>query len=189
MFKKTMLLLLLSSFILLIGCSKKFSSAEQTLPTGAQPGEIYYTQFSLFQEKNNFRTTNYRRGGLIPINTPVSLVSMDSKDIVVKFRDSGQTLNIENVQKHTNEDVQQAFKKILGKRMVDLSQFSKDEQQHILGGQVVKGMRRKAVLAAIGYPPASSTPTLETSEWMYWNNRWDRFIVRFKGDVVEQIVN
>lgn len=189
MFKKNMLLLLLFSFMFLTGCPKKFSSTEQTLPVGVNPGETYYTQFSLFQEKNNFRTTNYRRGGLIPINTPVSLVSMDSSDIVVKLRDSGQNLNIENVQKHTNEDIQQAFKKILDKRKVDLNQFSKEEQQNILAGQVTKGMRRKAVLAAIGYPPANSTPTLETSEWMYWNNRFDRFIVRFKGDVVEQIVN
>jgi hypothetical protein len=187
MSKKIVTMLLLSALVLLGACAKKYKPGE--LAAGIQSGDTYYTQFSLFQEKNAYRTSNYRRGGLIPINTPVTLDSIDSKHIELTLKPSGQKLSIENVQKHTNEDIQQAFKKILGKRKVDLSQFSNEEQQNILGGQVKKGMSRQAVKAALGYPPQNSTPSLESNDWIYWSSRYDRFIVRFKNDRVDAIIN
>lgn len=167
------------------GCAKKFEAGE--LASGIDVGARYYTQFSLYQEKNRFRTTNYRRGILIPVNTAVTLVSIDSKQIELKVNETGQVLEIENVPKHTKEDVQTAFKKIVGPRKVDLSRFTADERDAIVEGQVRNGMTRKAVLVAIGYPPQIATPSLHADEWIYWASRFDRFIVRFKDDKVAEI--
>lgn len=186
MYKTILMLFLALTVAGLAACAKKYKPGE--LGPGIQTGDLYYTQFSLFEEKGRYRTTNYRRGFLIPINTPVTLVAIDSKKIELKNR-SGQPLVIENVPKHTNDDIQAAFKKVLGKRKVDLEQFSPAEQKKILEGRVEKGMSRKAVLAALGYPPANSTPDLKGDEWTYWSNRYDRFIVRFKNDRVAEIVN
>ncbi|QSA98861.1 hypothetical protein [Methylococcus sp. EFPC2] len=169
----------------LSACAKKFQPGQ--LASGIDVGSTYYTQFSLFQEKNNYRTTNYRRGFLIPVNTAVTLTSINSKEITLRLSDSGQPLTIENVPKHTNEDVQAAFLKILGPRKVDLSRFSADEQKAILDGQVKIGMSRKAVQVAIGYPPQNSTPNLSVDDWTYWASRFDRFIVHFKNDKVAEI--
>jgi len=171
----------------LSACAKQYTPGQ--LGPDVQTGTLYYTQFSLFQEKGRYRTTNYRRGFLIPINTPVTLVSIDSKRIEVKVNDGGETLIVENVPKHTNEDVPTAFRKLFGKRKVNLGQFTAAEQKLILGGKVDKGMSREAVLAAIGYPPAHMTPDLKGDDWTYWSNRYDRFIVRFKGNRVAEIVN
>lgn len=176
--------------IVLLGlsaCAKQYKPGE--LAPGINPGGVYYTQFSLFQEKNRYRTTNYRRGFLVPINTPVTLVSIDSKHIELKLNQNGQPLTIENAPKHTNEDMQAAFKKILGKRKVVLEEFTDSEQKQIRDGKVAAGMSRKAVLAAIGYPPQTGTPTLNSDQWTYWSNRYDRFVVHFKGDKVSEIVN
>ncbi|MGZ8217404.1 hypothetical protein [Methylomagnum sp.] len=174
-------------FLALGACAKQYKSSE--LVSGIEVGDTYYTQFSLFQEKNEFRTTNYRHGFLIPINTAATLMSINKKRIVLKLDGTGQQLTIENVPKHTNEDSQQAFKRIFGPKKVDLSRFTKDEKKYILSGEVKKGMRRDAVLAAIGYPPQNSTPSLSSDEWMYWSTRYDRFIVRFIGDQVAEIRN
>ena len=168
-------------------CARQYKPGE--LASDIEIGGTYYTQFSLFEEKNEFRTTNYRRGALIPINTPVTLVSIDRKRIVVRLTENAQPLTVVNMQKHTGEDSQQAFRKIFGKRKVDLSRFSPEERESILAGQVRKGMSKKAVLAAIGYPPPSRTPSLRSDEWTYWSSRFDRFVVRFRNDKVIDIAS
>jgi hypothetical protein len=188
MYRKPSLFFALVFLSLLLGaCNKQVKPSE--LAPGIELGQFYYTQFSLFQENDNFRTTNYRKGFLIPVNTRVSLVSIGSKKAELKLADSGHPLTIENVPKHTNEDMQTAFKKIAGPRKVDLSAFSVDEQESILAGQVKKGMGRKAVLVAIGYPPQIETPSLDSNDWTYWSNRFNRFIVHFKNGKVDNIVD
>ncbi len=186
MFRKIALVFSLSALLLLGACHKKYSPEE--LSPGIKIGDTYYTQFSLFQEKNVYRTTNYRRGILIPINTSVTLVSIDDKDIELRRNESGQKLFIENVSKYTKEDSQQAFKKILDKHKVDLGAFTKMERDNILIGQVKKGMSKKAVLAALGYPPQIATPSLESDEWTYWSSLFNRFIVRFDNGKVESVI-
>ena len=104
MSKKMSIFLLFCLLSLLGACNRQIKSSD--LPPGIQIGQTYYTQFSLLQEKDNFRTTNYRKGFLIPVNTRVSLVSIGSKMVELKLADSGQPLTIENVPKHTNEDMQ-----------------------------------------------------------------------------------
>ncbi len=186
MIRKIGLIFPICMFLVLGACHKQYTAQE--LGPDIKIGDVYYTQFSLFQENNVYRTTNYRRGLLIPINTSVTLVSIGDKDIELRLNDSGQKLIIENVAKHTNEDSQQAFRKILGKKKVDLSAFTGMERENILIGQVKKGMSKKAVLAALGYPPAIQTPSLEGDDWTYWSSRFDRFIVRFQNGKVESII-
>lgn len=186
MFAFLVRLLLALSLAGLAGCSKKLKP-EELLP-GISLGGTYYTQFSLFQEKDRFRTTNYRIGRLIPINSAARLVSINKKEFVVQLLQNNQTLTVANNPDHTGEDIQQSFQKTLKKTQVNLDQFSPEERQRILDGEVKKGMSRKAVLAAIGYPPKIATPSLEGSDWTYWATRMNRFVVRFKGDKVLEIV-
>lgn len=187
MHRRTFFLALFGLSVLLTGCKKELKPDQ--LAPGVQTGQVYYTQFSLFQEKNNFRTTNYRKGILIPINTAVTLQTLRSDQAELRLLESGQPLSIENVPKHTMEDIQTAFKKIAAPTKVDLSQFSAAEQEAILAGQVKKGMSRKAVLAAIGYPPQNETPSLNGNDWVYWSNRFNRFVVHFKNEKVDNIVD
>lgn len=187
MYKKTFTIIVLPMLLFLGACSKQIKPNE--LPAGLQIGQTYYTQFSLFQEENNFRTTNYRRGILIPINTPVSLVSIENDKANLKLLESGQPLSIENVPKYTKDDMPTAFLKIAGPNKVDLGRFTKAEQESILAGKVKKDMSKKAVLAAIGYPPLHETPSLDGNDWTYWSARFNKFIVRFKNDKVAEIVD
>lgn len=189
MFKRSVLFVLLGlvAAMSLIGCKKQMSS-DQAMMVDHDPSQIYYTQFSLFQEKNTFRTTNYRKGILIPINTAVTLQARNSKEAQLRLVDSGQSLTIVNMPKHTGEDMQTAFDKVVAPNQVNLQRFSAKERDAIMVGRVVKGMSRDAVIAAIGYPPQTQTPTLSVNDWTYWNNRFDRFIVHFKNDKVENIV-
>lgn len=171
----------------LYGCKRQ--AVPLNLPPSVQVGETYYTQFVIRFEKGRHRTTNYRRGGAIPVNTPVILEDINEKFITVKLQPSGQQLLIENVKKHTNEDVGQAFNKLFAKTRVNLSQFTRLERDNIKKGTVAKGMRKKAVLVAIGYPPAIETLSLDSDQWTYWSSRFNKFIVYFRNGKVYKIVD
>ena len=178
------LLILFFSFGL-NACKKKIETFE--LPASVQLGEMYYTQVSLQHEKWRSRTTNYRRGFLIPVNTPVTLVGMDSENIIVRLDDSGRELVIENVEKHTNDTVYQAFDKLFAKTNVNLSKFNDKEREQIKLGKVAVGMSKEAVIVAIGYPPAHKTPSLDMDQWRYWSSRFNTFVVHFANNKVIRI--
>lgn len=167
------------------GCGKRLSEA--TLPIGIKTGDIYYSQVTLQYEKGRHLTTNYRKGNLLRINTQVQLKEITDNDIQLEILPSHSKLRIENVEKHTGDDVRQAFNKLFGKNKVDLSRFTRSERDYIDLGRVGKGMRKKAVIAAIGYPPITETPSLDNNEWTYWSSRFNRFIVKFQNDKVAQI--
>lgn len=186
---RVMLLILIGLSSVLSGCSsQKPLSAAQSAARVAQPFQIYYTQFSLYQEQGIFRTTNYRKGTLIPINTAVSLLSLDTDRAVLGIMKSGEPLIIENVAQYTLDPMPIAFSKVVGTTKVDLAQFTDAEREAILSGQVKPGMRKKAVIAAIGYPPQHKTPSLDGNDWRYWANRFGTFVVHFNNDQVENIV-
>lgn len=167
------------------GCSKRLD--ETSLPTYIRINDIYYTQASLPFENGKYLTTNYRRGVLLPINTQVILQEITDDEILLEILSSHAKLRIENVQKHTGDTTTQAFPKLLAKNKVDLSSFSELEREKINAGQVANGMRKKAVIAAIGYPPITETLTLESNQWTYWSSRFNRFIVYFENDRVTRI--
>lgn len=179
----------LAMAVLLNGCPKAFKGAEASLPAGITLGDTYYTQYSLMFEKNRHRTTNYRRGFLLPINSKVQLVSFGRKGFVISVLPSGPEIQIENVQKHTGDTPEQAFRKILAKTPVNLKKFTASERKNIVAGKVSRGMRKQAVIAAIGYPPVTGTPNLDMDEWRYWASRFDTFIVRFKNGKVVAVIN
>jgi hypothetical protein len=169
----------------LSSCKKQLLPEE--LPASVQLGGTYYTQFVIRYEKGVHITTNYRRGLSIPVNTPVQLMDITNKTILVTLPPSGQELLIKNAKKHTGDTTVQAFEKLFAKSKVDLSGFTKLERDHIKSGTVAKGMRKKAVLVAIGYPPQVATPSLDADQWTYWSSRFNKFIVHFKNGKVAKI--
>lgn len=172
----------------LAACNRKLDATD--LAANIVEGGSYYTQVVMHYEKNIYPTTNYHVGVTIPINTPVKLLEMDSKTIDIEVgAPINQKVLVKNVEKHTGDDVQQAFNKLFAKQPLNLAQFSDQEQEHIKAGTVAVGMGRKAVLAAIGYPPITRTPNLDANSWVFWRNRFDTYIVNFKDGKVSDIVN
>ena len=165
-------------FLSLFSCKKTLQ--QESLPTHIATGGTYYTQFVIRYEKGTHLTTNYRRGGFMPVNTSVKVLNITNKTIEVDIENSSQNLLVKNVTKHTGDDVAKAFDKLFAKTKINLSQFTKLERDHIDSGTVAKGMRKKAVIVAIGYPPITQTATLDSNTWVYWSGRFNRFNVPFK---------
>ena len=151
-------------------------------------GQTLYTQFSFFYEKERHLTTNYRQGVLVPVNTEVKLVKMTDRQIVV-ILPYGQEISVQNVEDFSGENIDGIFNRTFSKKPVDLSPFTEDEKKAIMTGSVKIGMRRSAVIVALGYPPKHKTPGLELNQWRYWQNRFNTFVVVFENDKVKQIIN
>lgn len=177
-------LLLLLVMLSLVSCNKALKPEE--LPTNISVGATYYTQFVIRYEKGTYLTTNYRRGALIPVNTPVKLLNITSKTIEVQVDNPSQKLLVKNVEKHTGDDVYRAFDKLFAKKKVNLSKFTALERTQIDNGTVAIGMSKGAVIVAIGYPPITETSNLDSNTWVYWSGRFNRFNVVFKdGKVIK----
>jgi len=160
--------------------------AADTNAISAVPGDRFYTQFSLFYENRVHRTTNYRSGTFVPINTEVTFVKANKKEIAVTLPD-GTGLKIENVEKYSGENINGIFHRTLGRTAVDLARFSAKEKTSIEAGEVEPGMSKDAVIASLGYPPKHQTPTLKGNQWRYWRDTFATFVVHFDDDKVTSI--
>jgi hypothetical protein len=173
---------------LLIALIPRAASAEQTTaPTiSATNGQKFHLQFSLFHEAGEHRTTNYRKGILVPVNTEVTFIKVTRRDILVVLP-GGERLTLVNVQDFSGETVPGIFKRTFAANKVDLTKFTQAEREAINSGQVREGMSKTAVIVALGYPPKHRTPSLESDAWRYWQNRFNTFTVHFSGGKVRSI--
>lgn len=178
-------LLLLLILFSVVSCKKTLTA--QDLPAHITLGGSYYTQFVIRYEKNVHPTTNYRRGGSIPVNTKVKLLKITTKTIEVELKNSAKPLIIKSISKHTGDDIYQAFDKLFAIKKVNLANFNSLERKNIKSGTVAKGMRKKAVTVAIGYPPITETMSLDVDTWVYWSWRFNKFHVNFSRGKVSSI--
>ena len=178
-------LILFLAMFLLASCNKALKP--EVLPTNITMGATYYTQFVIRYEKGTHLTTNFRRGASIPVNTPVKLLNITSKTIEVEMDNSSQKLLVKNVEKHTGDDVYRAFNKLFAKKKINFSKFTALERTQIDNGTVAIGMSKDAVIVAIGYPPITETPNLNSNTWVYWSGRYNRFNVHFNNGKVSKI--
>lgn len=174
-----------SGGLLILGAYRT-EAKDQGIAKNTPKGQILYTKFTLYYEDLRHRTTNYRKGILVPVNTEVKYVKAKGQDIFVTLP-NGQELKIENVEPFSGENIDGIFSRTFGTEKVDLSQFTDEEKRAIALGEVEPGMRKSAVLVALGYPPKHKTPTLDSPEWRYWRNRFATFVVQFEGDKVLSI--
>ena len=180
-------LILLSILLSLVSCNKTLKPEE--IPAHIVEGQSYYTQFVIRHEKSTHLTTNYRRGASIPVNSKITLLKITQKTIAFELDNHAEQLLVKNVPKHTGDDIFNAFDKLFARKKVNLAKFNRLERKHIRQGTVAKGMRKKAVLVAIGYPPITQTPNLDANTWVYWSGRFNRFNVNFKNGKVSSVVD
>jgi hypothetical protein len=180
-------IIMFTAVCILIACKKPLTVQE--IPAHIVVGEDYYTQYTIQYEKGRHVTTNYRRGATLPVNTEVTLQSIDHKNIEIIVKKTGMPLTIANIEKHTGKDIWQIFDALLQKHPLNLKNFTVAERDHIKAGKVTSKMRKKAVIAAIGYPPITETYSLDADTWVYWSGRFNRFNVDFKNDKVIKITD
>jgi hypothetical protein len=142
-------------------------------------GKDYFTRYTFREEKNEHKTTNYGRGVLVPINTPVKLVSMSGSKLTLKRLDTGQEIKVENEDKFTKKSIPEIAALMLSPVKTPIDKLPEEVAAAIRNGDMRKGMTREVLLMARGYPPAHETPSLEGDRWVYWSSRFVKQTVIF----------
>jgi hypothetical protein len=157
----------------------------QEFPSIAPPkvemvtGQDYFTRYTFHEEKNQHITTNYSRGSIVPINTPVKLISMSGSKMVLKRLDTGQEIKVENEDKYTKKSVPEVAALMLSAEKTPLEKLPEPVAASVRSGEMRKGMTKELVLMARGYPPAHETPSLEGDRWVYWSSRFVKQTIVF----------
>jgi hypothetical protein len=147
--------------------------------TEAAIGKDYFTRYSFHEEKNEHSTTNYSRGGLVPINTPVKLISMSGNKLTLKRLDTGQEIKVENEPKYTKRSIAEIANLMLSEEKTPLEKLPDEVATAIRNGDLRKGMTKELAIMARGYPPAHETASLESDRWVYWSSRFVKLTVVF----------
>lgn len=142
--------------------------SSQPIPTDLQ-GRVY-TQHNLWYYKGKSSSANYKRGTLLPVNTPVQIRKMNRKYIYITLPDKrNQKIIIVNHIKHSKLDSNALAKRYFNRNRVDLSKFTEAEQQGIRTGSIVNNMSKGAVIIARGYFLPRYTPNENMNLWVYPN--------------------
>jgi len=145
----------------------------------AAMGKDYFTRYTLREEKNEHSTTNYARGSVVPINTPVKLISMSGNKLTLKRLDTGQEIKVENEPKYTKKTIAEIASLMLAAEKTPLEKLPDEVAAAVRSGEMRKGMTKELVLMARGYPPAHETPSIEGDRWVYWSSRFVKQTVVF----------
>ncbi|MFA5363530.1 MAG: hypothetical protein WC335_09900, partial [Candidatus Omnitrophota bacterium] len=156
-------------------------------------GKTYYTAVNIWYEMNKentapkeIPTTNYHKGAIIPINSKVTIGDLSERAVTFTTED-GKQYTIQYMLKHSVLPLSEIFPRYFSPQETSLRQFNGEEQANIKKGTVAAGMSKKAVLAAYGYPPFISTPSLESDQWKYWIDRFRNSMITFSNDKVVSV--
>ena len=139
-------------------------------------GPVYYTQVNIrYVNPQRIPSTNYLRGDMLPVGTPVRIVDRGMR--AIRFVDpSNREYALAHVAKHTEGTLDNLFHRTFSREDPwapggALDRLPPDTVAHIEKGTVGGGMTREAVLMAYGYPPSHRTRSLESDVWTYWTGR------------------
>jgi len=170
---------LLSILVLAAGCATSTSPFD---------GQSRYLCCNLHYDKPKITDVNYQQGTLVPLGTRVTITKVHKQDVT--FEAPGNppvTVALKYGRKDVPMDtfVNRLF--VERDPKLKLKNVPKKTRELIESGQVEKGMTRDQVLMALGYPPAHRTPSLDSPQWTYWQNRWQSFVVDFDGEKVDAV--
>ncbi|MGH7944091.1 MAG: hypothetical protein ACREH8_04950 [Opitutaceae bacterium] len=148
-------------------------------PAEVSAGKDYFTRFTFREEKNEHKTTNYARGTIVPINTPVKLVSMSGSKLTLRRLDNGQEIKVENEDKYTKKSIPEIAAMMLSAKKTPIEKLPEEVASAVRNGDMRKGMTKELVLLARGYPPAHETPSIDSDRWVYWSSRFVKQTIVF----------
>jgi hypothetical protein len=123
---------------------------------------------------------------VVPVNTAVS-VGKWRGGFTLTRQDTGQLIYFEYRSGNMGGmSVEEYLNVITAPQKVSLDGLGATDRKGIKEGRALKGMTKKGVRIAWGYPARHKTPSLEDNVWTYWRNRWVMKTVTFSnGKVVE----
>ncbi len=133
------------------------------------------------ENKREIQSINYQLAGRIPVCSDITVKKINKKAMVFTYDDKEYKFAWEKHTKGAGVSLQEAAQAFFGPKcdQAKIKSLSKIDQEGIANGRAQVGMTRQGVLYAMGRPPFHANPNLDSSEWMYWRNRFGKTAVQF----------
>jgi len=188
--KSTLMILAASALLLfsLIGCASMSSGPIEGYSSvylhtnihGYTRGTEYFASYANYVQPD---TGHF----FVPVNTVVSIGKWRGGFTMTR-QDNGQLIHFEYRSGNMGGmSVKEYLDLITGPQPISLKGLSAADLKGIKEGRVLKGMTKKGVEIAWGYPARHRTPSLEDNVWTYWRNRWVTKAVTFRNGKVTSV--
>jgi len=169
--------------------------------TSFAAAETLFTKYNIHVQEQMSRSgqpvykasyANYTDPGeghqIIPAGAKITVLKKNRKGFEFRHESDQKVVNFEFHEPRMKMSVDEYIALITSPEPVSFAKLSKVDNKGRTEGKALVGMSRNGVLAALGYPAVHRTPSLDSSTWVYWGNRFRTVAVHFndKG-VVESI--
>lgn len=168
----------LSSLVALAVFFSLFSScktAKFNFPPPEEGKKLYISQNFWYEKPEKVYAMNYKRGNILPAGTEVASIQYTSEEI--RFFVPSLALNFRIIYRSKFQGgmaVGKFVERLFTTQNLDelTKDFTAKEKDFVKDGMLRTGISKKAVLVGYGYPPAHQTPSLDSTRWLYWVNRF-----------------
>lgn len=135
------------------------------------------------EQNFNASYANYTNPGsghvVIPAGSEIAILKTSRKEFSFSVTADGKVVDFEFHEPRMGMSVGQYIERITSPAPVSFDGFSEQDRAGIAAGKASPGMTKEGVMSALGYPAAHRTPSLESSTWVYWTNRFKTIAVEF----------
>lgn len=149
-----------------------------------EPGNVYFLRHTLSFERDTWPVTNYWRGDRMPINTRVELLKIGRKSFSIRAIESGQELEIENIEKYSQKTPDELAAQMLADQRIPIEKLGEERARDIENGMLRLGMTKEEAIMTRGYPPSHKTPSTDVDTWIYWNSRFAQQTIVFSDNLL-----
>jgi hypothetical protein len=143
------------------------------------PGVVTLVNLHPDEGRSRLFAVNYQQDGLIPLCTPVVLLDRNRERLVFEVAETGRRYEYYH-HKAAAEPLADHLMRYFGTTCpAERATLTGIDREGVAQGKALVGMRKQAVVLAIGYPPPHVTPSLDANRWFYWKNRFNRMAVIF----------
>ncbi len=152
--------------------------------------ETRYTKYNIHAQVKDGRTAiasyaNYTDPGaghiIVPAGSEISIIKKSRKGFDFTYKGGATSIRFECHSKRMGMGTDEYIDLITSAEPVSFAKLSKLDKQGMQEGKASVGMTKAGVLAALGYPAAHKTPSLDAATWIYWTNRYRTLGVDFDG--------
>ena len=153
----------------------------QVIPSLAGATHVYtLTNLHPDDDRMILYTGNFQQPGLIPICSEIVFLRSSDDWMTFKVLATGKEYEYASHQVSAEpfvQNLERYFGAACPKEKLDA--LTPREREGVRMGVAMEGMRKEAVVLAIGYPPRRDTPSLDNTIWRYWSSRLSFFLVEF----------
>jgi len=157
-------------------------------PAHAATGSVF-TRYNIHaqNQKGRYKASyaNFTHPGpghvIIPAGSRITIGKVSRKMIQIHVPDKNIDILFEVHEPRMGMKAREYIDKITSPDPVSHAKLPALDRKGIAEGQVFVGMTKAGVMAALGYPAAHRTPSLDSSTYVYWTNRFRTMAVEFDG--------